>query len=651
MRKALERRVLATRRRIRRAVKRISTRVARALPDATLGHPRVGARRCPRRVHSGRPIERLGHSWSSSRRRSSPRACGAWCRAWGSRACSTLGARSTRELPRVRRCCIVGDGPLAGELAERAAHAPLAGRVRVLGRVSDEDLIDVYRAADVAVVPTLAVEGFGLVVLEAAACGTPSIVSDVGGLPEAAAPLDASLVVASADTAALGARLRAAAGGRLPSRAATRGYAERYSWPKLAERHRTLYRRLATGERDERLRVVYLDHVARLSGGEIAILRLLPHLRHVHAHVILGEEGILAERLQQAGISVEVLPVRRRRPRCPPRLGATRRRLADGRAAHAQLYAAAGAPPAPAAPRSRAHELAEVRRLRRPCGAELAGVPLVWHLRDRIAEDYIPRPAVRVMRSFIARAGRRRDRQLDRHARHAARARPRARLGDPRLGRSLQRESRATIGEARRRSGCSGGSRHGRGRTCSCAPSPPPFPTGAGAGGAGRQADVRRGGLRAASCTSSSRSSGLGGRVEFRGFREDVWRELASFDVLVHASVIPEPFGQVVLEGMAAGLAVIAPDEGGPADRDRRRRDRASVSKPRLDSLAAAMSALHADPAERERLGRAAQHAAEDYNPRILAGRFESAYDRVLAERGHAASRRGPIQPFRGGRR
>ncbi len=126
------------------------------------------------------------------------------------------------ELPPGSTLLVVGDGPLAGELAERAARAPLAGRVRLLGRVSDAELTDVYRAADVAVVPTLAVEGFGLVVLEAAACGTPSIVSDVGGLAEAAAPLDASLVVAPADTPALAARLRAAAAGSLPSRAATR---------------------------------------------------------------------------------------------------------------------------------------------------------------------------------------------------------------------------------------------------------------------------------------------------------------------------------------------------------------------------------------------------------------------------------------------
>ena len=59
---------------------------------------------------------------------------------------------------------------------------------------------------------------------------------------------------------------------------------------------------------------------------------------------------------------------------------------------------------------------------------------------------------------------------------------------------------------------------------------------------------------------------GLEGRVEFRGFRDRVDDELRSLDVLVHASTIPEPFGQVVVEGMAAGLAVVAADAGGPAE-------------------------------------------------------------------------------------
>ena len=165
--------------------------------------------------------------------------------------------------------------------------------------------------------------------------------------------------------ARVGSRLRSAAQGSLPSRAATRRYAERFSWPKLAERHRELYRRLLAGERDERLRVVYLDHVARLSGGEIALLRLLPHLQRVHAHVILGEDGLLAERLQQAGC----------RWRCS-RFAASARDLrrdavrwaAPRRAprSHAGLHCSAGTTPAPTATGPRAHELAEVRRIREP---------------------------------------------------------------------------------------------------------------------------------------------------------------------------------------------------------------------------------------------------------------------------------------------
>ncbi|MGH2864521.1 MAG: glycosyltransferase family 4 protein, partial [Solirubrobacteraceae bacterium] len=213
------------------------------------------------------------------------------------------------SLPDGSLLLIVGDGPLREALSERAARSPLRGRVRILGRLSEAELVDAYRVADVAVVPSLELEGFGLVVPEAAACGTPSIVSNVGGLPEVASGLDSSLIVPDGDAGDLAQRLDAAARGHLPSRQATRQFAERFSWPQLATRHRELYRRLAAGRRDPRPRVVILDHVARLSGGEIALLRLLTHLRDVNVHVILGEEGPLAERLQAAGVSVEVMPI------------------------------------------------------------------------------------------------------------------------------------------------------------------------------------------------------------------------------------------------------------------------------------------------------------------------------------------------------
>jgi glycosyltransferase involved in cell wall biosynthesis len=534
------------------------------------------------------------------------------------------------RLPAGSTLALVGEGPLKEELTERAARGAPAGRMRVLGRVPDEQLIELYRAADVAVVPTISVEGFGLVVLEAAACGTASIVSDVGGLPEVAAPLDPSLVVAAGDAAPLAARIEQAAHGAVPSREATRRYAERFSWTQLAERHRELYRELVGGKRDARPRVVYLDHVARMSGGEIALLRLLPHLHDVNAHVILGEDGPFALALQRAGVSVEVLPI------------AARAR--DMRREHVRL---GGLSPAPAL-----HSLAYVARLTRrlreldadlvhtnslkagvygSLAAQAAGVPLVWHVRDRIADDYIPKPAVRLVRSLVSR------------------------LADGVVANSTA--TLATLARPRR-------GRVHRVIADSVLPSPhasSPTPGTLTFGMAGRIARWKGQDLflRAFAAAFPERAAravlvgsamfgeedyehelhelvaelDLGERVEFRGFREDIWQELASFDVLVHASVIPEPFGQVVLEGMAAGLPVIAPDEGGPAaviadgqtGRLFRSRD--------ADSLARAMRALAGDASARLALGGAARAAVADYHPDKVAEQLQDLYGQVLGER------------------
>jgi glycosyltransferase involved in cell wall biosynthesis len=130
---------------------------------------------------------------------------------------------------------------------------------------------------------------------------------------------------------------------------------------------------------------------------------------------------------------------------------------------------------------------------------------------------------------------------------------------------------------------------------------------------------------------------GIEGRVEFRGFREDIWRELASLDVLVHASLIPEPFGQVVLEGMAAGLPVLASGEGGPAEVIDDGRTGVLFASRDRDALAAGMRALADDAERRRRLGAAAREAALAYRPEVLAGRLEAAYEQLLGADGAAA--------------
>ena len=542
------------------------------------------------------------------------------------------------ELPAGSLLLLIGDGPLRETFAARAAQPPLAGRVRVMGRLTDEELVEAYRCADVAAVPSVAVEGFGLVVLEAAACGTPSIVSDVGGLPEAAAALDPSLVVAAGDTEALGARLQAAARGALPTRAATRSYAERFAWPAVAERHRALHRRLVAGSRDERLRVVYLDHVARLSGGEIALLRLLPHLRRVNAHVILGEEGPLTARLAQAGISVEVLPI-----------------AAAARDARKDTVRLAGASPAALLAtltyvarltlrlRQLQPDLVHTNSLKAgvygSLAANAAGIPVVWHLRDRIAPDYLPRPAVRLVRGLVGRmadgvvanslatletlatrdrldaveAGARDRGRVHRVIPDSVEPSPRPRTPD---------RSATTFGVVGRIAPWKGQDLFVRAFAAA-------FPTGAeravivGAplfGEEGCERDLRELITRL----------GLAERVELRGFREDVWSELARMDVLVHTSVIPEPFGQVVLEGMAAGLPVIAPDEGGPAEVITDGETGRLFTARSVAALAAAMRALAADPQARERLGSTAQRSVGVYHPTRVGEQLEQMYEQVL---------------------
>jgi glycosyltransferase involved in cell wall biosynthesis len=565
-------------------------------------------------------------------------------------------ARIAGELPVGSVLLLVGDGPLREELGERARHEDLAGRVRVLGRVSDEDLIDLYRAADAAVVPTLSVEGFGLVVLEAAACGTPSIVSNVGGLPEVTRPLDPSLLVSPGDVTALGSRLLSAAKGELPARERTRRYAEGFSWPALAERHRALYRELlgargvgATTDAEDaertgveepghgpgrRLRVVYLDHIARLSGGEIALLRLLPHLRRVDAHVILGEEGPLAERLQESGISVEVLPI------APSARDLRKDRVGIGGTSpavawHTLTYIARLALRLRRLRPDIVHTNSLKAGLYGALAAKAAGVPVVWHVRDRIADDYIPKPAVRLVRTLI------------RHLADGVLANSEATL-ETLSSRDLGRvyavipdsvevsEHPTTTNGAAVTFGMLGRIAPWKGQDLFLRAFAAAFPAGSeravvvGSPLFGEEPYERE--LR-----ELAASLGMAARVDFRGFREDIWPELASFDVLVHASVIPEPFGQVVLEGMAAGLAVLAPDEGGPAaviadghsGRLFRSRD--------ADSLAAAMGDLAADAPLRRRLGSAAREAVAAYHPDRLAGELELFYDRVLLESSRGA--------------
>ncbi len=87
-----------------------------------------------------------------------------------------------KELPEAK-LIIVGKGNLQSEYEEQSNKLALKSRVFFLNKVDNDTLIDIYNVADVLVLPsTDKTEAYGLVTLEAMACGTPVITSDLPGV-------------------------------------------------------------------------------------------------------------------------------------------------------------------------------------------------------------------------------------------------------------------------------------------------------------------------------------------------------------------------------------------------------------------------------------------------------------------------------------
>jgi glycosyltransferase involved in cell wall biosynthesis len=139
---------------------------------------------------------------------------------------------------------IGGHGPLTGELKQRAEAEGVAAHVRFAGFVPDDALPAAYRAADISVVPSVALEGFGLVVAESLAAGTPAIVTNVGGLPETIETLAPQCIVREPGAKALAAVLVEALRGTLPLPSfadCVRHAQARFDWSVVTSEVRGIY--------------------------------------------------------------------------------------------------------------------------------------------------------------------------------------------------------------------------------------------------------------------------------------------------------------------------------------------------------------------------------------------------------------------------
>lgn len=126
---------------------------------------------------------------------------------------------------------------------------------------------------------------------------------------------------------------------------------------------------------------------------------------------------------------------------------------------------------------------------------------------------------------------------------------------------------------------------------------------------------------------------GVAHRVHLLGHVEDTAARISGWDVAVQYSTRPEPLGQNVLQYLAGGAATIVADEGGPTEWIDDGVNGLRVRPRSVPALAAALRALGADPAMRDRLGAAGSRTDGLLDDDAVARAHAETYTEVIARR------------------
>ncbi len=371
------------------------------------------------------------------------------------------------------------------------------------------------------------------------------------------------------------------------------------------------------------IRVLFFDHTAELGGGEIALWNLLVHINRaaVKPIVVLGADGPLAERLR-SDFETHVVAL-------PSSVGG-RKKDSLGVATLFQIPVMFAT-------------LAYVWRLRgfiRKNGVDvvhtnslkghiiggiaglLAGRPVVWHLRDRIEDDYLPRSVVRMVRALsrviptsiiaVSRATLRTvvspganaqgDQGTDSGVEASGRNTNAVVVHDGTVVRPLRgkegggKRSSCRIGLIGRISPWKG--QHiflqAAAQVLKRFPDARFVIIGAPLFGEdGYNSEIQQ----------LPRNLGIAGAVEFAGFRNDIGDVIDELDMVVHASTVGEPFGQVIIEGMAAAKPVVATNGGGVPEIVNDGVTGILVPMGDAQAMADAMCALLSDPERAREMG------------------------------------------------
>ena len=153
--------------------------------------------------------------------------------------------RSMKLLPPDTRLDIGGEGPLRRDLQELITSLGMENQVRLLGHIPDRDLPHFYSSADWFVLPTAALEGFGLVILESLSCGTPVLGTRIGAIHELLEQFDSRWVIPQPEPEAIAAAILSVSEQPPPDPWKLHNQvADEFDWLQIAERYLELYRSL-----------------------------------------------------------------------------------------------------------------------------------------------------------------------------------------------------------------------------------------------------------------------------------------------------------------------------------------------------------------------------------------------------------------------
>ncbi len=122
-------------------------------------------------------------------------------------------------------------------------------------------------------------------------------------------------------------------------------------------------------------------------------------------------------------------------------------------------------------------------------------------------------------------------------------------------------------------------------------------------------------------------------RVDVPGHVDDVVDLIDRHDVLLHTSLLPEPFGQVVVQGMARGRLVVAADRGGPAEVIESGRDGLLYRMGHQDELTRTLEGMAAGNGPFAAVRQRAARTARRYHPQRTGAALRDVLDRVLDHR------------------